>query len=675
MSALEFLEWLRQWHFSRPELLWLVWLLPFIYWLAGKIVSRNQWSGWIAEPMLSLLMPQKPRSSSLKKILLMLFFLCGIVAISGPALEKQKQPLSQSPPSIYFVVDLSLSMLAEDEKPNRIGLVNFKLTDILNHHADAIAALIVYAGSAHRVIPLTEHHQTIIHQLPALNPEIMPAMGSNPQQAMDLVSQSANDLNLKKATVIWFTDETSDEQIQYISDQLKRQRLNLQLISVGSEEGDIIPLSTGRPLQDSMGQFVVPQVPIQAMRQAAKAANIGFYEAQNLQAVDLDVLLEDRLQNANSDTNSDTHSTAETWKELGYLMIMPMLLALLPLLRRQALLWLLLFNVPVWLSLLLILPAQANWKNWWLTPDQQGQQLFQQQHYDQAQNTFMNPAWRIASQFRAQEYEQAAMNYQRLNDFYNAGNAYAHAGQFPQAIAAYDKAIELNPEDEQARHNKHILEQFMQSQQQQQQQQQQQESGEGEQQQDASSQSSSTDNPSSTNSQQNPSDQAPNENNPSENDPQNQQSETQQSNTDQANSDQSSPDDSNPGDSNPDDSSPGKSNQGESTEPDQQPADDDLQSDDSHLQQADSISTQTREALRQQMQQALEDAQQHSTSTNQPPRQPLTAEQIQEIEEAMQFKQWLRAVPDNPSLLLQRKFDHQYQQQRQRQPAYNAKPW
>ena len=599
-------------HFVRPWMFWGLVALPLIYWLVQRSVKNSHWSRWIKEPLLSLLVNDKSNAIGWYKWTLTLFFLCGIIVVAGPALEKQPTPLQKSPASIYFVLDLSLSMLASDVTPNRLGLARFKISDILKQHPDATAALIVYAGSAHRVIPLTEDHATIINQLPALNPEIMPSFGSNAQAAMQIVVDSFTALKLPQATVIWFTDESSNQQIGAVAQQLSQQNINLKLIAIGTAQGGEVPLQNGRKLLNNAGNKVIASVPLQLMQASAKKHGIDYYQAQQLMPR---LITQMSSQRQPTEQSKKRLSTTTQWQELGYWLLPLMLLLLAPLLRRQVSLLLTgLTLLVLWAS---PQTALATWQNWWLTPNQQGQQLFDEGNYAQAMETFLNPQWRVASQYRAKQFAQAAKNYQTLGEYYNAGNAYAMAGDLPQAIAAYNEALARNPEHTDAKYNKDLIEQLLQQQQQQNQQSQDSQT----QQQDGNANQSAED-------------------------------AKQQSSNDKQQADEQS----------------AHNEQSQSNATNKQ----ELSDDKSHLQQpsthSQALSTQTTEFSNEP--QVSTQTSHTSSDTRQT---QLSREEIATQEAQMQYQQWLRTIPDNPSLLLQRKFDYQYRNSQQ-QPQ-SSKNW
>ncbi len=80
-----------------------------------------------------------------------------------------------------------------------------------------------------------------------------------------------------------------------------------------------------------------------------------------------------------------------------------------------------------------------------MTHDQQGRYYFEHSEYQKAAARFDDPMWRGIALVKAADYENA-LNAFVLSDsaesFYDQGNALAHLGKYPEAIAAYRQALE-----------------------------------------------------------------------------------------------------------------------------------------------------------------------------------------------------------------------------------------
>jgi Ca-activated chloride channel family protein len=160
-----------------------------------------------------------------------------------------------------------------------------------------------------------------------------------------------------------------------------------------------------------------------------------------------------------------TASKGDQWQDQGAWLLLPLLLIAALAFRRG---WLLLLP-------LIVLPclpttAQAGtWRDWWQRPDQQAAQALQQGQPKQAQQLARDPQWRGAAAYRAGDYAAAAKALEKApgsDAAYNLGNALARQAQYPQAIAAYDKALKLDPDNADAAANRKAVKEWLRQQQQ-----------------------------------------------------------------------------------------------------------------------------------------------------------------------------------------------------------------
>jgi Ca-activated chloride channel homolog len=97
----------------------------------------------------------------------------------------------------------------------------------------------------------------------------------------------------------------------------------------------------------------------------------------------------------------------------------------------------------VWLSLD---PRPAS--DWFRTPDQQGQRLYEQRDYMAASRSYADPVRAGVALFRAGEFEAAARAFARSNSevaHCDRGNALVMLGKYKEAMTAYERALALRP--------------------------------------------------------------------------------------------------------------------------------------------------------------------------------------------------------------------------------------
>ena len=610
-----------QFHFLRP--IWLTALLPaLILWLffwRQKNRAIN-WRGAINPSLLDHLLEDSEHSSPRWPwLLLLIAWLLSCIAMAGPSWQKIPQPVHQKQDGLVIVIDLSLSMYAEDIKPSRLTRAQHKVLDILNQRNEGMTALIAYSGDAHVVSPLSDDNKTIANLLPALTPDMMPVYGSNPVAAVKLARQLFANAGLNNGRLLLISDEITERNSDDISEQLEDTNIELSILGIGTETGAPIPTGNGF-LKDGDGSIVTPQLHRNRFEQLA-AKTQGRYTDVTLDDKDLAFLLPPIDLELEQNTRL-TDRESDQWRDHGPLLAL-LLLPLAALAFRRG--WLLL------LPLLLIFESPKSvafeWQDLWQTADQQGQQLLEQGDAKQAAKTFKNPDWQGAANYRDGNYKDALKTFEKKNDalsLYNQANALARDQKLEKAIERYQQALEKAPHLEDAQFNKDLLEKLLEQQKQQQ---------DGDQ----------------DNEQQDQNGDQQGEQPGNQGQDQNDQQSDDQNDSDQQQKD-GSPSDSN---ENNDDDKNDSNNQNQSdNSPEQTP---EPQSNQSEQEQEQEQEQNPSSAEQQQQEQQLSEAQQQAAKEE--------AEQ-QAAKQQQATERWLRQIPDDPSGLLRRKFKYQHQLRR-----------
>lgn len=103
----------------------------------------------------------------------------------------------------------------------------------------------------------------------------------------------------------------------------------------------------------------------------------------------------------------------------------------------------------------------TGWSELWMSPDQRGRYLFEHGRYNEAANTFVDPMWRGVAQTRADDFKAAEQTFAGIDTpdgAYDQANALVMLGKYQQAVARYDRALELRSGWQEAENNRHIAE-------------------------------------------------------------------------------------------------------------------------------------------------------------------------------------------------------------------------
>jgi Ca-activated chloride channel family protein len=157
--------------------------------------------------------------------------------------------------------------------------------------------------------------------------------------------------------------------------------------------------------------------------------------------------------------DTDTGLTINRWKDDGYWLLWLALPLLLLGWRRGAFTAMALILLPA-----IPQPAAAmDWDSLWQREDQRAAELIREDP-GAAATILESPEWRGSALYRAERYDEAASAFagkpSPLAD-YNRGNALARADKLKEAVKAYDSALERNPDMEDARVNRQLVQDLL----------------------------------------------------------------------------------------------------------------------------------------------------------------------------------------------------------------------
>lgn len=433
-------------HLLRP--LWLLALLPLppiLWWLIRYPARHSDWERACDSHLLQhLLVPNSTTGHRSGLRLLAAVWLLAVLALSGPSWERYPHTLYQPPEAQVLVLSLDRSMLAEDLNPSRLERARHKIADLLVPGRQA--ALVVYAGAAFSVAPLTHDSATIRHLLGVLDPGLMPASGSRPEHGLQLAGELLAQAGVSSGHIILLTDQGSAAATA-TARRLATQNHRVSVLAVGTPGSAPLPAT-----RDGEARQLAPfdETGLHAIARAGG----GIYTRLLADNRDVQALL---AATPGSERRSDgDESTALRWLDRGPWLVV-LLLPLAALGFRRG-----------WLSVLLVAallppPAQArswnvpSWDDLWWRSDQQ----------DYRHQEGLYGDWQRAEQaYRTGDFATAAEAFAKLPGalgHYNHGNALVGLGELHAALAAYDAALALDPDFTAARENRaRVLEQLQQ---------------------------------------------------------------------------------------------------------------------------------------------------------------------------------------------------------------------
>ena len=267
---------------------YLLLIIPII--LFGFIALRN-WKSiiqnqHISKELLEILSPNissfKPK---LKLIFLILFFLLLSISLVNPKIGTQLKTVKREGVDVVFALDVSKSMLAEDIAPNRLEKSKQIISKIIDKLGSDRVGIIIYAGNAYPLLPITTDHGAAKMFLQNANPDLVSSQGTAINEALDLAkTYYNNDEQTNRFLIIISDGEDHQEETKQLAQNISNDGIKVYTIGVGSEKGGPIPMKINGSLigyKKYKGETVLTKRNSELLKGIADAAN-GSYIDGNL---------------------------------------------------------------------------------------------------------------------------------------------------------------------------------------------------------------------------------------------------------------------------------------------------------------------------------------------------------------------------------------------------------
>lgn len=435
---------LSDFHFLRPAWLLLIFfgaLLPLL-WRRSHDQQRRL-RAIIAPHLLAHLLITPQDNHRLRPVhLTAALLILGAIAAAGPTWEQDRPAFLENRAPLIIALDLSPSMDATDIQPSRLEAAKHKLHELIARRSGAHTALIAYAGSAHLVLPATDDPALLDSFIQALATNLIASPGKNVAEVIEQAKRLLQAQNTP-ATLLLVTDGADTTRLAGLKQQLQDSALQVLVLAVGSANGGIIRNADGQPRTDSNGRPELGSFDQAALKQLAAVTDAPL-GSLTINDDDLDWIEGHARQHfqAASDEQRELH-----WKDAGYwLCIALLILAFFSVRRGWSLNWTAALILGVGLQ---PTPAQANaLSDAFFTRDQQGRWAFEHQHFPAAASLFEDPYWKGIAAYNAADFDLALASFAQLDTpqaYFYLGNIYVRRFKFDQAIAAYTRALALQP--------------------------------------------------------------------------------------------------------------------------------------------------------------------------------------------------------------------------------------
>lgn len=445
-------------HFLRPAWLFAILAAAALAWLIARRGDvRSRWGGTIAPQLLAHLLIDRRGNVRIRPVhLTVALIVLGAIAAAGPTWDRERAPFVEDKAPLAIAIDLSQTMDATDVAPTRIERVKLKVRDLLTRRQGARTAIFAYAGSAHMVLPLTDDASLIQTYVDSLATRIMPVAGKDTVKALHLAEAALAHEDVP-GTILFMTDGVEPQATEAFKGTPKRNEI--MVLGVGTAAGGPVKIGDGEFLTDAGGQRVFSRLDVDALRKLKSQTGV---QLATITLDDSDVdWIERRVQTHLQEQQANEESR---WRDCGWWLTIPIaMLSALWFRRGWTIRWVSVVLIAFGLSLSGQHPASAaDWRlsDPWRTQDQQGRRAFDRGDYAGAAAHFEDPMWKGIALYRAGRFSEAIEALAPLDtaeSYYNQGNAQAHLGRLPQAVASYTQALKRRPDWPEAKANLDII--------------------------------------------------------------------------------------------------------------------------------------------------------------------------------------------------------------------------
>jgi Ca-activated chloride channel family protein len=232
-------------------------LLPLLVYGLVHIRRQRQWTQLVD----STLRPwaEAPASESLgwaRPTLLLVAWLLLCIALAGPRSPRWLPPEVKPGVAVVAVVDLSLSMAARDERPDRRTRAQALLAEWATGMPEALRfGLVVYAGHAHRLLRPTADHELVKHFADELAGIELPSLGNALDDALRQAAVMLDESRGRAVErhVLLLSDGDLDEAAQQaaeaaVAGMLRPGSIRLHVVGIGGGEAVGVPRNATEPL-------------------------------------------------------------------------------------------------------------------------------------------------------------------------------------------------------------------------------------------------------------------------------------------------------------------------------------------------------------------------------------------------------------------------------------------
>ena len=305
--------------FEHPEYLYWLLVIPVLIaiYILIRITNKRQFKKFADNKFLEFLIPLASRArSNTKFVLFILVVTLGIFAAANLQTGSKMEEVKREGIDMFFCIDISNSMNAEDIAPNRLERSKQAINNIINKLRGDRIGIIVFAGNAYVQLPITTDYAAAKLFLSTINTSLIPSQGTEIGAAINLAAKSFGNSENSKAIIVISDgeDHENGDAVKAVQEAAKS-GIKIYTIGMGLEDGAPIPLynqygkRTGYK-KDREGNIVITKLDDNMLRQIAEIGD-GIYRRASNSNVGLDEIIEEINKSEKSEIDSKVFTDYE----------------------------------------------------------------------------------------------------------------------------------------------------------------------------------------------------------------------------------------------------------------------------------------------------------------------------------------------------------------------------
>jgi len=224
-----------------------------------------------------------------KAALVLLAVAMMLLGLANPQVGTRLEEAKQEGIDMFLALDVSLSMKAEDIKPNRLEKAKFEIRSLISRLGGDRIGLVIFAGDAFTQFPLTTDYSAANLFLDAVDVDAVPVPGTAIGSAIDHAVESFNFEDVTTKVIVLITDgENTEGDAMEAAESAAKKGVILYTIGLGSPAGSPIPVygTTGRQVdfkRDRMGSVVLSKLDEVTLEKIATVGSGKYFRGSSTQ--------------------------------------------------------------------------------------------------------------------------------------------------------------------------------------------------------------------------------------------------------------------------------------------------------------------------------------------------------------------------------------------------------